>query len=281
MVYLSAQKTGIPYYIYRIYRTDRKVVFPLIERSYMKQEARGILRGAQVSPYLFTLLLLGISLAMDGVDNYASLPATIARLETIDPRLVLALPAFLRNVSFPALPALFISILVTLVSITLNAGAALYHLGIRRREEMPYAVLFDGFGMVGRVVLLGLLRAIFIYLWSLLFIVPGIIAAYRYRFALYDLLEDPQLSPLEAIRMSSAQTSGFKWQLFVLDLSFLGWFLLSVLTLGILDIWVNPYYRQTDVGYFQAIKRLKGIGAFPEEERRDPFGGDDPFGPRL
>jgi len=253
----------------------------MLERSALKREAREILGRAAVSPYLFTLLLLGISMILDLADRYVSLPATIARLQELDPQLALALPAFLRNISFPRLPGMFIQILASLLGITLGAGAALYHLGIRRGEEMPYDVLFDGFGMVGRVVLLGILRAIFIYLWSLLFIVPGIIAAYRYRFALYNLLEDPNLSPMEAIRMSSAQTAGFKWQLFVLDLSFLGWSLLSVLTLGILDIWVNPYYRQTDVGCFQAIKRVKGIGCLPEAERRDPFGGDDPFGPRL
>ena len=97
---------------------------------------------------------------------------------------MLQLPAFLRNASFPRLPGRFIQILAVLVGITLGAGSAFYHLGIRRGEEMPYSTLFDGFGIAGRVVVLGLLRTIFIYLWSLLFIVPGIIAAYRYRFAL-------------------------------------------------------------------------------------------------
>ncbi len=252
----------------------------MFERSALKREAREILGGASVSPYLFTLLLLAISLAMNALSDYTSLPTTIARLQAVDPQLVLLLPAFLRNVTFPRMPALFIQILTSLAAITLSAGAALYHLGIRRGREMPYAVLFDGFGMVGRVVVLGLLRALFIYLWSLLFVIPGIIAAYRYRFALYNLLENPELSPMEAIRMSSAQTAGFKWDLFVLDLSFLGWGLLSLLTLGILDIWLNPYYRQTDIGYFRSIKRIKGIGLPPEEDRFDPF-GDGRFGPPL
>jgi uncharacterized membrane protein len=242
------------------------------ERSAVKREAREILGGAAVSPYLFTLLLLAISFAMHLVDEYISLPVTIARLEQLDPQLAASLPAFLRNASFPRLPGMFLQIMITLVSITLGAGATLYHLGIRRGEEMPYAVLFDGFGMAGRVVALGLLRALFIYLWSLLFVIPGIIAAYRYRFALYDLLENPELGPLEAIRMSRAQTAGFKWDLFVLDLSFLGWGLLSLLTMGLLGIWLNPYYRQTDLGYFQAVKRITGIGRLPEQERFDPFG---------
>ena len=91
-------------------------------------------------------------------------------------------------------------------------------------------------------------------------------AAYRYRFAILNLLENPNLSPLDAIGMSKEQTYGFKLDLFILDLSFLGWAILSGLTLGILSIWVSPYMTQTDVGYFQAVKAAKGIGARPEGE---------------
>ena len=215
---------------------------------------------------------------MNGIDEYTSLPARIADLAQVDPQLVLGLPPFLRNASFPRLPAMFIDVLSLLLTVTLGAGASLYHLGIRRGEEMPYSTLFDGFGMVGKVVAVGLLRAILIYLWSFLLIVPGIIAAYRYRFAMYNQLENPELSPIDALRMSRVQTSGFKGELFLLDLSFLGWMLLSVLTLGILSIWVSPYYQQTDVGYFRAIKSIKGIGLLPD-------GGDapgrDPTGPEF
>ena len=250
----------------------------MIDRAALKLEAKDVLRGALVSPYLFTLLCLAVSLVMNGIDEYTSLPARIADLAQVDPQLVLGLPPFLRNASFSRLPAMFIDVLSLLLTVTLGAGASLYHLGIRRGEEMPYSTLFDGFGMVGRVVALGLLRALLIYLWSMLFIIPGIIAAYRYRFAMYNLLEDPELSPLDALRMSRVQTSGFKGELFLLDLSFLGWIALTLVTFGLLSIWFAPYYQQTDVGYFQAIKRIKGIGRFPGE---DSPGGEDPFAPRY
>ena len=71
--------------------------------------------------------------------------------------------------------------------------------------------------------------------------IPGIVAAYRYRFAMLNLCENPEIGVMEALSMSKAQTLGFKWQLFVLDLSFIGWNILVGLTLGILDIWVAPY----------------------------------------
>ena len=86
-----------------------------------------------------------------------------------------------------------------------------------------------------------IVQYIFVFLWTLLFIVPGIVAAYRYRFAILNLCENPEIGVMEAINMSKAQTAGFKWQLFVLDLSFIGWALLASLTLGILNIWPVSY----------------------------------------
>ena len=120
---------------------------------------------------------------------------------------------------------------------------------------------------------------VFIVLWSMLLVIPGIIAAYRYRFAVLNLCENPELGVMEALNMSKAQTSGYKGQLFMLDLSFIGWAILCGLTMGILTIWVAPYYGQTNVGYFREIKRMKGIGYFPEEHRDGEFRSWDSFDP--
>ena len=81
---------------------------------------------------------------------------------------------------------------------------------------------------------------------------------------------------MEALNMSKAQTRGHKWELFVLDLSFIGWSILCSLTLGILSIWIMPYMQQTDIGYFEAIKRMSGIGSHkPEDDGQ--FHSDDRF----
>ena len=158
----------------------------------------------------------------------------------------------------------------------------LYHLGVRRGEEMPYATLFDGFGFIGKLILLNIVITLYVFLWSMLFIIPGIIASYRYRFAVYNLCENPDMGVMEAISMSKAQTAGYKGDLFLLDLTFIGWNLLCSLTLGILSIWIAPYIIQTNIGYFQEIKRIKGIGwqARPEQPD-DTFHPTDPFGPEL
>lgn len=235
----------------------------MVHRSQLKREAKDILRGAQVSPYLFTLLLMALLLLLSAVDSFSS-GSYVKLLQQLFPANSLP-PFLLRMPTLSPAAATFASILTLLVSTVLQAGKSIYHLGIRQGREMPYSTLFDAFSLAGRVIVLSILEGIFITLWSFLFFIPGIIAAYRYRFALYNMLENPQLSPLEAISMSKAQTYGFKMDLFVLDLSFLGWILLNGLTFGVLTIWVAPYMAQSDVGFFQAIKAQKGIGARPEE----------------
>ena len=196
------------------------------DRALLKQEAKGILRGARVSPYLFTLVVLVISFVIGRVSDYVQWDtATRAAYEA---RLGIDL-SFLPfcHAPFPGAVTLFVAILCSLLSVILSAGVILYHLGIRRGEHMPYESLFDAFSFAGKAILLSIVESIFIGLWSLLFVVPGIIAAYRYSFAMMDLCENPDLGVMEALDLSKQQTYGYKGQLFMLSLSFFGWLLLA------------------------------------------------------
>ena len=103
----------------------------------------------------------------------------------------------------------------------------LYCMAIRRGERAEYLTLFDGFSFVGKIILLDIISGFFIVLWSMLFLIPGVIAAYRYSFASFNLYENPGIGVMEALDMSKRQTLGYKSQLFTLDLSYLGWSLLS------------------------------------------------------
>ena len=252
----------------------------MLDRVQLKLEAREVVRSAKVSAYLFTLLALVLTLILNGASDYMTMDDKWAYDYSLRTGLDLSFLAL--HPSYPTILVLFVSVVVSLTGTVLGAGEVLYHLGVRRGEEMPYTTLFDGFSFAGKIILLSIVQYIFIFLWSLLFIVPGIIAAYRYRFALYNLCENPEMGVMEAL--SKAQTLGFKGQLFVLDLSFIGWYLLSGLTAGILLIWLAPYRMQTDMGYFRQIKNIKGIGYFPEQPHpeddgtfhpNDPFGGAD------
>ena len=179
-----------------------------LNRTEIKSEARSLIRTGTVSPIRMTLLLLAISLVLSLVNSGVS---------------------YMVGGSFrlAAIPFSFISILVSLVSLVLNAGYTCYCLGIHRREHMPYESLFDAFSFAGKVILLSIVEGVFIFLWSMLFVIPGIIAAYRYSFAVMNLCRNPDLGVMEALNLSKQQTFGYKWQLFVLQLSFIGWYLLA------------------------------------------------------
>jgi uncharacterized membrane protein len=111
-------------------------------------------------------------------------------------------------------------------------------------------------GMYGKTVLTLFLRKLFIGLWTLLLIVPGIVKSYEYRMVPYLLADDPNMTRQDAFRLSKELMYGQKWDTFVLDLSFIGWSLLSVCTCGLLAIfYVNPYVQATNAELFLELKR--------------------------
>lgn len=99
-----------------------------------------------------------------------------------------------------------------------------------------------------------LLVGIFVFLWSLLFVIPGIIASYAYIWAII-LVIDKDLEPKEAIKESKSMMNGHKWDYFVFELSFTGWIILSVFTLGILWIWLIPYVAVANVLYYEELNK--------------------------
>lgn len=102
-------------------------------------------------------------------------------------------------------------------------------------------------------LVLSILTSLFVILWSLLLIIPGIIKAYAYSMGFYLLNRDSSLSGKEALDKSKDITTGYKMDLFVLDLSYLGWYLLGVFTLGILWLWVIPKHLTARTLYFDEI----------------------------
>lgn len=255
----------------------------MLDRKQLKAEAKAITKKASVSAYLFTLVYLVIDIVLSLISDLANGGFTtnvtnVNYMMSVDPFAAGMPPeAFGYASASPAASTLgfFVAILIGLLSIVLSAGYILYIMGVRKGRTMPYTTLFDAFSFVGKVIWLQILTFIYVFLWSLLLFIPGIIAGYRYRFALYNLCENPEISASEALRMSKAQTRGYKWQLFVLDLSFLGWSLLCALTLGILTIWILPYIQQTDIGYFEEIKKASGVGYLPTGDGQ--FHHDDRF----
>lgn len=146
---------------------------------------------------------------------------------------------------------------------TLRLGHARYHLGLIRSEEPRFETLFGYFSHWKTAALAELLQTIYIFLWSLLLIVPGVMASYSYAMTEYILAEDPELSAQEAIARSKEMMAGNRWRLFCLDFSFIGWSLLSsLLPLRIGTILLNPY---TETAHAAFYRELTG-GETAEEE---------------
>ncbi len=98
------------------------------------------------------------------------------------------------------------------------------------------------------------LMSIYVFLWSLLLLIPGIIKAYSYCFAPYISMDNEELTAEECINESMKLTNGYKMKLFLLDLSFIGWYLLCIVTLGIAILWVVPYHEAARIALYEDIK---------------------------
>ena len=158
---------------------------------------------------------------------------------------------------------------------TLETGVALIYLKLSYREPAEIGDLFQPFQNFVNTFFAGFLSTIFTFLWSLLFVIPGIVAAYRYSMATYILAENPNMQATEAIERSKALMDGRKGDLFCLDLSFIGWALLAVLTAGIGNLWLVPYMTVSRAAFYRSLPRSMG-GQTPNGWQPNP--GPQPGG---
>lgn len=171
----------------------------------------------------------------------------------------------------------WLMILVVLLMVNFVIGGAItlgyvkFNLNLVDKKDARFSDLFSQFGRLGQGFVLQLLRSIFIFLWTLLFLIPGIIATYRYAMAPYILCENPYMSASEAITASKELMDGNKWRLFCLDFSFIGWALLCVFTLGIGFLWLYPYQEAAYAAFYREIKRERYGSVSDESEEGNTY----------
>lgn len=136
----------------------------------------------------------------------------------------------------------------------LQLGSVIFFLTFIRRGDAKIDMLFAGFKNFGNALGTYILTVIFVFLWMLLLIVPGFIAALAYSQAMYLIADDHTLGPLDAIRKSKQMMEGFKWKLFCLGWRFFGWALLCILTLGIGLIWLIPYMSVSHARFYEDLR---------------------------
>lgn len=133
-------------------------------------------------------------------------------------------------------------------------GLAIFFLSVSRNEDSRLAMLFDGFARFGTTLAAYLLMVIFLCLWLLLFIIPGIIKSYSYSMTFYIIADDPSVGALEAITRSRAMMDGKKWKFFCLNMRFIGWALLCVLTCCIGFLWLIPYISTSTARFYDDVR---------------------------
>ena len=153
--------------------------------------------------------------------------------------------------------AYIIDLLLNFMTWLLYAGFVVFVLRMIRQQRNSLWNLMDGFQNFLKIIGLNILTGIFVALWSLLFVIPGIIAAYRYRQALYLLLDHPEMGVLECIRESKRLMRGHKAELFILDLSFIGWALLSIIPF--VSVYTLPYTESTYALYYSMLREQDAV----------------------
>lgn len=152
-----------------------------------------------------------------------------------------------------ALSSFGIGILLLGGVLTLGFSSAL--LSLIRTGATRIEFLFDGFKQdLGAQIVAYILQSLFTMLWTLLFIIPGIVKTFSYSMTFYILRDNPGISGSEAIERSRKMMDGHKFELFCLQLSFIGWILLSILTFGIGTIFLMPYMETAKAEFYQSLK---------------------------
>lgn len=143
------------------------------------------------------------------------------------------------------------SVALFIIGGAVELGFNLFNIAQYQAPGQPkFEILFSRFQLFGRALFLRFLMFLKILAWSLLFIVPGIVAAYRYALAPFLLAENPELTAEEAIEKSKALMNGYKGKLFGLQLSFIGWYLLAACTGGIGWFFLAPYTKAADTAFY-------------------------------
>jgi uncharacterized membrane protein len=157
-------------------------------------------------------------------------------------------------ISVPSFIPFIGGIIVLIITGPFTLGMCKYFIKFVRSEHPNLETMFDGFKMFSSSFVLALLISLFTFLWTLLLIVPGIIASLRYSMAFYILNDRPEIGSLDAINLSKQMMLGNKGKLFCLYLSFIGWGLLCILSLGIGFLWLVPYMQTAEANFYEDLK---------------------------
>ena len=148
-----------------------------------------------------------------------------------------------------------VSFLVSAALYPVQLGCVAYVLNFVRKQPYDLKMIFGFYKKFFFIFALYFLISLFTALWTMLLIIPGFIAALSYSMSQYIML-DGEADPMECIRKSKAMMNGYKWDYFKFILSFIGWYLLIIPTLGLILIYVGPYVMVSQTLYYEELKKI-------------------------
>lgn len=170
------------------------------------------------------------------------------------------------GVAYIVIVALIFAVIYFVLGSIIEVGYSRFNLDLVDRVKEPeIGTLFAYFKNWKATACAKLLQTVYVFLWSLLFIIPGIVAGYSYAMTSYILAENPELTASEAIEQSKQMMSGNRWRLFCLQFSFIGWSILCSLTLGIGNLWLTPYKQAATAAFYREVSGT----AYSEQTYRD------------
>lgn len=175
-------------------------------------------------------------------------------------------PWLIGGLGFIIIVALIIAAIYLVLGSFVGVGYAKFNLNLVDKKETAFETLFGYFTYWKTTTATRLLKTLYIFLWSLLLVIPGIVAGYSYAMTEYILAESPNITASEAIQRSKVMMYGNRWRLFCLEFSFIGWSILATLTFGIGYLWLTPYMQAAKSAFFREIS---GTGYFLEESVSD------------
>ena len=154
-----------------------------------------------------------------------------------------------------------------LIGYPLEVGRKYFILSSQGDAEPGYLAYAFRRGRYLNVILIMFYRCLLIFLWTLLLIIPGIVKSYAYRMVPYILADNPRIDYRRAVELSNQMTMGYKLDIFILDLSFIGWYLLGALAFGIGILFVRPYEDTTNAELYLVLRKNaleQGMCAYEE-----------------
>jgi len=185
------------------------------------------------------------------------LPEITKRLEDTPQLLENLNPQVLFTVLGISIGSGLLGLVIFLIGGTIELGYAQFLLKQHDGKELAFSDLFSQFYRFGQGFAQNFLRGLYVFLWMLLLIVPGIIKAYSYAMTPFIMADHPELSASEAINRSKEMMEGHKLELFVLELTFFGWSILCALTMNLGRLFLNPYINASYAVFYRQISGQK------------------------